>query len=109
MTSPEPVLDDDVLTAFCDHDAKWGPILFLRPRRHERLGVVRTFVMAALPGICLGLLGSILLLLLSQAAGKAAPPVYAFPLALTGIYFLACRLTIVPAWNRRAARISRPE
>jgi len=108
MTPPN-VLDDDLLTAFCDHDRKWGPILFLRPARHERLGLVRTFVMAVLPGACLGLLGSILLLLAARALGKTAPPVFAFPLALTCIYFAVCRLTIVPAWNRRAARISRPE
>lgn len=109
MTPSDRVLDDDLLTAFCDHDKKWGPILFLRPPRHQRLGLTRLLAMAALPGIGLGLFGSILLLLAARAVGQAAPPVYAFPLALTCIYFAVCRLTIVPAWNRRAARISRPE
>lgn len=108
MTPPEGLFDD-ALTTFCDHDDKWGPVLFLRPRRDQELGFGRTLLLAGLPGVCLGLLGSILLLLVCRAVGKDAPPVYAFPLALTGVYFAVCRLTIAPAWNRRAQRMSRPE
>jgi hypothetical protein len=100
-------MSETFITNYCDSDDKWGPLLFLRPSRHERFGTGRTLVVSALPGLCLGLLGSVLCAMVARFLGKPALPVYVFPLFLTVAYFVACQLIIVPSWNRRAARLSR--
>jgi hypothetical protein len=94
---------DTVITEFCDTDSKWGPLLFLRPARSERLEVGRCAVMALLPGILFGLLGSILFSLMARHFGRPALPVYVLPILVTAFYFGVCRIVLAPAWNRRAA------
>jgi hypothetical protein len=63
--------------------------------------------LAVLLGAAFGLCGSILLALAARLADRSAPPVHAFPLALTAIYFVACQLTFVPVWNKRALRLAK--
>jgi hypothetical protein len=98
---------DDLYTQFVDSDQHWGPLLFLRPRLSERLGIARVFALAALVGLSFGMLGSIFLAVAARASGKSPLGVHVFPLTLTAIYFCACQLTFVPAWNRRAARLAK--
>jgi hypothetical protein len=98
---------DDLYTQFVDSDHHWGPLLFLRPRVKERLGISRVLALAAMVGLSFGMLGSIFLAVAARASGKPPLAVYVFPVALTAIYFCACRMTFVPAWNRRAARLSK--
>lgn len=98
---------DDLYTQFVDSDHHWGPLLFLRPRVKERLGVVRVLALAAMVGLSFGMLGSIFLAVAARASGKPPLAVYVFPLALTTIYFCVCQLTFVPAWNRRVLRLSK--
>ena len=98
---------DELFTRVVDSDAQWGPLLFLRPALHEHFAFTRTLALALLVGGAFGLAGSIVLGLLARAAQQPAPPVYVFPLVLTSVYFSVCQLSIVPAWNRRALRLSK--
>lgn len=98
---------DRVLNDYCDVDAKWGPLLFLRPARHERFGVRRTLAMSVLLGSLFGLAGNLALLVAAQALHRPPASPYAFPAALTVAYFLIASFTFAPAWNRRAARLAR--
>jgi hypothetical protein len=97
---------DELFTRFVDSDHHWGPLLFLRPNASEPLRVARVLTLAALVGIAFGLLGSILLSLAARLADRPALAVHIFPLTLTALYFCLCQLTFVPAWNRRALRLS---
>jgi hypothetical protein len=94
---------DAYITDYCDSDSAWGPLLFLRPARSQRLTTLRCFVIALMPGAPFGLLGSVLYRMLSQAIGRPALPVYVFPVVMTSFYFLLCRFLLMPPWNRRAA------
>ena len=105
--SHSPPQFDDLYTQFVDSDHHWGPLLFLRPRINERLGVPRVLALAVLVGLSFGMLGSIFLAVAARASGKPPLAVHVFPLALTLIYFVVCQLTFVPAWNRRAARLAK--
>ena len=98
---------DALYTQFVDSDHHWGPLLFLRPRVSERLGIPRVFALATLVGLSFGMLGSIFLAVAARTSGKPPLAVHVFPLALTLIYFVVCQMTFVPAWNRRAARLSK--
>ncbi len=98
---------DDLFTRFVDSDHHWGPLLFLRPRANQSLGVPRVLTLAALVGVAFGLLGSILLALAARASNRPALALHVFPLTLTALYFLLCQITFVPAWNRRAARLAK--
>jgi hypothetical protein len=98
---------DDLFTRFADSDAHWGPLLFLRPKAHQSLSVARVLALATLLGVAFGLCGSVLLALAARIAGRAAPPVHTFPLALTALYFALCQLTFVPVWNKRALRLAK--
>jgi hypothetical protein len=98
---------DDLYTQFVDSDEHWGPLLFLRPRSSERLGLLRVLALALLVGLSFGMLGSIFLTVAARASGKPPLAVHVFPLTLTAIYFSVCQLTFVPAWNRRAARLAK--
>ncbi len=94
---------DTFITDYCDSDSVWGPLLFLRPARSQRLTTQRCLLIAMLPGIPFGLLGSILYRVLAHAIGRPALPVLVFPLVMTAFYFLVIRLLLAPPWNRRAA------
>lgn len=106
MSDSELPIADDLFVNFCDYDANWGPILFLRPERNASIGLSRWLAAAVLVGVPLGLFGSIVVSLIARSLEKPIPPVLAFPLALTAIYFVIGRFTIVRAWNRRATRLA---
>jgi hypothetical protein len=97
---------DTLITDFCDSDAKWGPLLFLRPARSQRWSGWRCLALATFPGLALGLLGSVLVGALAHSLNRPSLPVYVFPSLLTGFYFLVCRMLLAPSWNRRAALLT---
>ena len=98
---------DALYTQFVDSDQQWGPLLFLRPRVNERLGVPRVLALAVLVGLSFGMLGSIFLAVAARVSGKPPLAVHVFPTVLTFIYFCVCQMTFVPAWNRRAKRLAK--
>lgn len=107
MLTSNPLPFDDHLIDFCDRDSNWGPLLFLRPDREERMSRLRTSAGAVLLGIPLGLLGSILMSLFARLVEQPAPGLVFFPIVLTLGYFFVAQLTLVRAWNQRATRLSR--
>lgn len=107
MLSTNPLPFDDLLIDFCDRDSTWGPLLFLRPERKERMSQARTAAGAVLLGVPLGLLGSILMTLFARAVDQSSPGLFYFPLVLTVGYWLVAQLTLARAWNQRAARLAR--
>jgi hypothetical protein len=94
---------DTFITDYCDSDSAWGPLLFLRPARSQRFTALRCALIAILPGVPFGLLGSILYRALAHAIARPGLPVWVFPLVMTVFYFLVFRLLLAPPWNRRAA------
>lgn len=102
-----PSYVDELFNRILDADHQWGPLLFLRPAIAERFGVVRVLVISVLVGGAFGLPGSILLGLGARASHRAPLPVFVFPLVLTAVYFWLCQMSVVPAWNRRALRLSK--
>ena len=56
--SHSPPEFDALFTQFVDSDHQWGPLLFLRPRVYERLGVRRVLALAVLVGLSFGMLGT---------------------------------------------------
>lgn len=107
MQSSNPLPFDDHFIDFCDRDSNWGPLLFLRPERKRRMSHGRTVAGAVLLGIPLGLLGSILMTLFARLVQQPAPGLMYFPVVLTLGYWCVARLTLVRAWNHRAARLAR--
>jgi hypothetical protein len=107
MLSSNPLPFDDLLIDFCDRDSNWGPLLFLRPDRKERMNQQRTVAGAVLLGVPLGLFGSILLSLFARLVEQRAPALMYFPVVLTLGYWCVARFTLARAWNLRAARLAR--
>lgn len=107
MTPNDVPEADRFFIDYCDAEANWGPLLFLRPARHERLSLARTLGMSLLLGSLFGVIGNVLLLVAAHVLHKPCVSPLAFPVVLTVAYFVATRVTIAPAWNRRAARLTR--
>jgi hypothetical protein len=62
--------------------------------------------LALLPGVFLGLFGSILFALVARQFERPPLPIYFLPIVLTTAYFAACRIILAPSWNRRAELLS---
>jgi hypothetical protein len=107
MLSSNPFPPDHAFIDFCDRDANWGPLLFLRPERKQRIGATRTIAGAVLLGLPLGLLGAIVMSLFAAAMARPAPALMFFPLLLTLAYGVVGHITLARAWNQRAARLAR--
>ncbi len=107
MIEHDPTQDDRLFTDYCDAETNWGPLLFFRPARNERIGVGRVLTMSLLLGCLFGLLGDVILLLIGRALNRPFESPYILPSVLTIAYFVAGQFTFVPAWNRRALRLSR--
>ena len=107
MIPNEALPNDQAFTDFCDHDANWGPLLFLRPTRQQRMSWRRTAAGALLLGLPYGLFATILLALFARAFSRPLPSLLAFPLLLTLGYWLVAQVTLARAWNKRAARLAR--
>lgn len=98
---------DERLNQFSDNDAMWGPLLFLRPERHQSMSGARVLVLASLLGGFYGMLGNVILALLARSGSGGKPSALLMPAILTGMYFVCAQLSIVAAWNRRARLMSR--
>jgi hypothetical protein len=107
MFTNEVFPSDRAFTDFCDQDSNWGPLLFLRPAREQRMSVRRTAAGALLLGLPYGLLATILLTLFARTFSHPVPSIVQFPLFLTLGYWLVAQLTLARAWNRRAQRLAR--
>ena len=107
MLSSNPLPTDHAFIDFCDRDANWGPLLFLRPERSQRIGAARTIAGAVLLGLPLGLIGTIVMSLFALAVAQPAPALMFFPLLLTVSYWFVAHITLARAWNQRAARLAR--
>jgi hypothetical protein len=107
MIPNEVLPTDQSFIDFCDHDRNWGPLLFLRPARQERMSPLRTATGALLLGLPYGLFATILLALFAHYFSRPLPSLLPFPLLLTLGYWLVAQLTLARAWNRRAARLAR--
>jgi hypothetical protein len=101
---------DDRLNQFNDQDEMWGPLLFLRPQRQQPMSLLRVLALAGSLGTFYGMLGNVILGLLSRASGGTGKPsALMMPLLLTAVYFVCAQLSIVGAWNRRAHLLSRQQ
>ena len=109
MLPSDFLVSDQAIVELCDTDAKWGPLLFLRPARHQALTLPRAAMLALIPGVTFGALGSLILELVARSFAQPLVPWYSFPATLIGLYFMVCWLVVAPAWNRRAERLLRLE
>lgn len=98
---------DDQLNQLNDRDDMWGPLLFLRPARHQPLSLVRVVTLSTLLGGFFGMLGNVMLGLMLSIGATGRPSVFLMPALLTGMYFVCGQLSLVAAWNRRARQLSR--
>jgi len=96
-----------LLNHVTDTDHEWGPFLFLRPGREERMTSLRVGALAALYGILAGCVVNVVVRLTGEHGGSVPPLL--FPLATTLGFFALYRATFAVSWNRRAARIARGE
>ena len=103
----EVLPSEETFTDFCDRDSNWGPLLFLRPARNERINLARTAAGALILGLPLGLFATIMLTLMANLTDQAGPSLAYFPMVLTLAYGLIGHITLARSWNRRAERIER--
>ena len=90
-----------------DDDPLWGPLADFRPAKNRRFTAIRALMLASAAG---GFFGFVLDLVWALSAGKESlPSVYAMPLLLTLVAFVAFQLTLGRAWNRRAYWLQRRE
>jgi hypothetical protein len=88
-----------------DMDQEWGPLLFLRPERHQRMTSLRVAQLAILYGVLAGLAVNVVVKLSGEHAAALEPLL--FPLGTTLGFFAVYRCTFAACWNRRAERIER--
>ncbi len=88
-----------------DMDSEWGPFLFLRPNRDQRMTSLHVAKLAAFYGVLAGLAANVVIRLTGEHAQSLSPLV--FPLMTTLGFFAVYRLTFAACWNRRAARLAR--
>lgn len=98
---------DDRLNQINDRDDMWGPLLFLRPARHQPMTVARVALLSALLGLFYGMLGNVVIGLLTRTGMGYRPSPLVMPLLLGTMYFVCAQLSLVGAWNRRARALSR--
>jgi hypothetical protein len=98
---------DDKLNQLNDRDDMWGPLLFLRPERHQVLTATRGLAISAALGTFYGMLGNVVLGLLARTGTGYKPTVFMMPLLLTTMYFVCGQLSLFAAWNRRARLLLR--
>jgi hypothetical protein len=98
---------DHLFIDFCDRDSNWGPLLFLRPPRNERIRWTRCIAGATLLGLPLGIIGSIMMVLFARLVQRPEPTLMYFPAILIVAYWIVGSVTLVRAWNQRAARLAR--
>src|SRR4051812_32574269 len=87
-----------------DLDREWGPFVFLRPARTERMTSWRVMALAALYGVMAGMVANLVARMTAEGRGLN---VLFFPFAATLGFFVIYRLTFAVCWNRRAERLLR--
>lgn len=105
--SKRPFLDHELLNQLADTGALWGPLLFLRPKRHQVLSSGRLLTVCTLFSGFYGMCGNVLIALARHGASRPLLPVHVLPLLLTAFAFLCGQLTVARAWNTRARRMAR--
>jgi hypothetical protein len=100
-------LDHEVLNGLADADALWGPLLFLRPKRHQVLSSGRLLAVCTLFSVFYAMCGNVLVALVVRGGARPVLPVYVLPLLLTAFTFFFGQLTVARAWNPRARRMAR--
>jgi len=103
----ESTRSDQVLVELCDADSLWGPLVFLRPERDQRLTTARLLLICALYGIFYGMCANLVLALAHRLGGRPVLPIYCAPTFLTLTSFLCGKLSFARAWNRRAHQFTR--
>ncbi|HEY2516682.1 MAG TPA: hypothetical protein VGI39_37690 [Polyangiaceae bacterium] len=88
-----------------DMDHEWGPLLFLRPERYERMSSRRVATLSVLYGALAGVIVNVLVRFTGEHA-RALHPLL-FPCAITLGFFMFYRFTFAACWNRRAERMAR--
>jgi hypothetical protein len=96
-----------VMNHVSDMDQEWGPLLFLRPERHQRMTSLRVAQLATLYGVLAGLMVNVAVRLTGEHAASLHPLL--FPVATTLGFFTFYRFTFAACWNRRAQRVARGE
>ena len=98
---------DERLNQLTDSDSAWGPLLFLRPERHELMTPTRVLLVSAVFGTFYGMLSNVALSLLMRTGDQGKPSAFFIPAVITFIAFIGAELSVVAAWNRRATQLSR--
>lgn len=98
---------DDRLNQINDRDDMWGPLLFLRPERRQVMTPARVLIICGVLGAFYGMLGNVVIGLLTRSGVGYRPSPLVMPALLTAMYFVCGQLSLVAAWNRRARLMSR--
>jgi hypothetical protein len=98
---------DDWMNDLTDEDSLWGPLLFLRPDPDARFTPQRIFAFAVIQGLFWGMVANLFFGALARAHGLRPAPVAVLPLVYLLLLHGLLSLTLVPAWNRRAAHLAR--
>ena len=64
---------DDKLNQLNDRDEMWGPLLFLRPARHQVITPARALGICGLLGGFYGMLGNVVIALLARVGTAGIP------------------------------------
>jgi hypothetical protein len=85
-----------------DRDAEWWPFLFMRPPPEHPITSLRVAALAVLYGAPAGAFADAWIAL---SGGSSRVHVLLVPLLVTAAFFVAFRVTLAFAWNRRASRM----
>jgi hypothetical protein len=98
---------DSILVDLADNDAAWGPLLFLRPKTTQYLGLWRLAVLACVIGGFQGMAVNFGMVAASRLTGQALVPACVAPIVLSAALIIALNSSVGRAWNRRADRLQR--
>jgi len=98
---------DDWMNELTDEDSLWGPLLFLRPEATARFTPQRVLSIAVIQGVFWGMVANLFFGALARVHGVRSAPVALLPLVYVLLLHGVLSLTLVPAWNRRAAHLVR--
>ncbi len=74
---------DRILIDWADSDDLWGPLLFLRPKPTEYLGVGRIFLASVLIGSVQGMAANLGMAIAHRMTGYEMLPAHTLPMVLT--------------------------
>jgi len=91
-----------------DIDSLWWPFLMLRPQKHERISnrllIKMSLHFGIFYGVIYGIFLGIFLYMKNISYLYIILSISAFVICFIIYFFLACKTTFVPFWNRRAER-----